>query len=311
MKDRSILSRRTFVKGIGIAAASPWLVPSASAEDVGFLTKGADSHKILCCNIRVALPEDDAAGFGWNSRREICIDVMESQKPDIICMQEVLRVQNDDLKKAFPKYFSFGFEGPEMDKFKEGYHGIAKNPIFFSTKRYELIAAGQFWLSETPLKAASESWGTARARNASWVRLKDKRSGKEFRVVNLHLDHKSQPAREMQIKTALDEAAQYPSDFLQILTGDFNASAANQVYSIVKSAGWKDTYTAIHGEAEPGYTVHGFKGENYEKKDKGKKIDFIFSKGNIESVSSSILKNHKNGRYPSDHYFVSAELNLL
>lgn len=308
-KEHSTLSRRTFVKGIGVAAVTPWLANSIYAEGLN-VGKSAGSHKILCCNIRVALPEDEQAGFGWNTRKQICIDVMKAHKPDIICMQEVLEVQNEDLKKAFPRFFSYGFEGPEMDAFKEGYHGIAKNPIFFSKSRYELIAAGHYWLSETPLVAGSLSWDTARARNASWVRLKDKRTGKEFRVVNLHLDHKSQPAREKQVKVVLDEAAQYQPDFHQILTGDFNAGANNPVYSLVKSAGWKDTYTEVHGNAEPGYTVHQFQGENYEKKDKGKKIDFIFSKGNVRSVSSEILRDSKNGRYPSDHYFVAATLLL-
>ena len=51
-------------------------------------------------------------------------------------MQDVLTDQNQDLKNALPEYFSFGFEGPEIDKYKDDYHGIAKNPIFFLEKRY-------------------------------------------------------------------------------------------------------------------------------------------------------------------------------
>lgn len=308
-KDCSKLSRRTFVKGLGVAAATPWLSKPFYAGSFNS-EKSSESHKILCCNIRVALPEDDAAGFGWNVRKEVCIDVMRSQKPDIICMQEVLEVQNDDLKKAFPKFFSYGFEGPEMDAFKEGYHGIAKNPIFFSKSRYELIAASQYWLSETPLVAGSLSWDTARARNASWIRLKDKKSGSEFRVVNLHLDHKSQPAREKQIKLVLDEAAQYPKDFPQILTGDFNVGADNPVYDLVESSGWNDTYTSIHRNAGQDFTFHQFKGESYTKKGNAGKIDFIFSKGNVKATSSEIIKDNKNGRYPSDHYFVSAVMSF-
>lgn len=309
-KIRSMFSRRAFMKGVGVVAATAWLPREIYAANIDNISRESASHKILTCNIRVALPEDEQAGFGWKSRKEICIEVMRSEKPDIICMQEVLEVQNEDLKKAFPNFFSYGFEGPEMDAFKEGYHGIAKNPIFFSKIRYELISAGNYWLSETPLVAGSKSWDTARARNTSWVRLKDKKSGKQFRVVNTHLDHKSQPAREMQVKMIVDEAAQYQPEFHQILTGDFNAGSANKVYEIVKTGGWNDTYTSVHGNAEPGFTGHGFKGENYPKKDTGRKIDFIFSLGNVKAVSSAILKGNKNGRYPSDHYFVSAEVNF-
>lgn len=268
------------------------------------------SHKILCCNIRVALDEDEKNGVGWSTRKAGCIQIIKNQKPDVFCLQEVLRIQNDDLKKAFPDFQSFGFEGPEMDKFKEGYHGIAKNPIFFSKKRYDLLDAGSFWLSETPLVAGSLSWESARARHVNWVRLYDKISKKEFRISNLHLDHKSQKARLEQVKMVLEYAKQYPADLPQILTGDFNAGASNPVYTTVKSYDWTDTYTALHGEAEPGFTVHLFKGEQYEKKDKGKKIDFIFGTNDVKPLSATIIKDNVRGVYPSDHYFVSAEILL-
>lgn len=305
-----MVSRRSFIKGAGVLAAAPLLTGTAWAEEVAVSAAKNRFHKILTCNIRVDLPEDEQAGFGWKARAAICAEIMHRQKPDIICMQEVLRSQNEDLKKAFKGYFSFGFEGPEMDAFKEGYHGIAKNPVFFSEKRYELLAAGGYWLSETPLIAGSLSWDSARARNANWVRLKDKLSGMDFRVVNLHLDHKGQEAREKQVGLVLQEASQYPASYPQILCGDFNASAKNRVYELVKAGAWADTYTALHGTAEPGFTVHGFQGENYPKKDTGKKIDFIFSRGEVKPVSSIILKDSINGRYPSDHYFVASEVQI-
>lgn len=303
-----MISRRGFIKGLGVAAATPLLADVISAEAHLHTTAAPAAHKILTCNIRVDLPEDEKAGFGWQGRKDICAEIMRKQKPDIICMQEVLKSQNEDLKKAFPSHFSFGFEGPEMDAFKEGYHGIAKNPIFFSDRRYKMLSAGGFWLSETPLVTGSMSWDSARARHVNWVRLKDRHSGKDFRVLNLHLDHKSQLARECQIEMVIKEAAQYDREYPQILAGDFNAHAENPVYRMVRLGDWKDTYTLLHGEAEPGYTVHQFLGENYPKKDTGKKIDFIFSKGAVEPLSAKILKDNIKGRYPSDHYFVSAEV---
>ena len=311
-KNNNSFSRRRFVKGLGLAAAFPILPGSIFSEKAEYFTvAGADSHMILSCNIRVALSTDDEAGVGWESRKELCIEIIRAQNPDLICFQEVLEVQNEDLKKAFPNFFSFGFEGPEMDAHKEGYHGIAKNPIFFSTEKYELVSAGTYWLSETPHIGGSKSWGTARARHVNWVRLKEKGSSNEFRVVNLHLDHVSQQAREKQTNMMLEEAAQYPEDFKQILAGDFNASAENNVINLIKDNGWTDTYTTIHGDAEPGATVHVFLGENDPKKDKRKKIDFIFTRGGeIKSGSATIIKDHKNGVYPSDHYFLSAKVKM-
>lgn len=154
------------------------------------------------------------------------------------------------------------------------------------------------------------SWGTARARHVNWVRLKDKKSGLDFRVVNLHLDHQSQEAREKQINMVMDEVKQYPAGYQQLLTGDFNVGVDNAVYEIIRNEGWTDSYAAIHGEGEAGFTVHSFQGEDYPKKDKRKKIDFIFHRGGGRALSANIIKDHKGNLYPSDHYFVAADLML-
>ncbi len=270
--------------------------------------KNTALHRILCCNIRVALPEDEAAGHGWPQRKALCAKVLHQYKPDIICLQEVLRIQNEDLKKAFPGFVSFGFEGPEMDTGDNTYQGIAKNPIFFSGKRYELLSSGGYWLSETPLIAGSKSWDTARARNANWVRLRDKATGKDFRISNLHLDHESQFAREEQIKLVLSEAGQYHPQYPQILTGDFNSNPSNNVYALVTSGGWQDTYVQTNPDAESEPTFHGFKGANYERKEDAARIDFIFTLGKVKPAHSEIVKDHEEELYPSDHYFVLADV---
>ncbi|MDD2437358.1 MAG: endonuclease/exonuclease/phosphatase family protein [Massilibacteroides sp.] len=267
----------------------------------------AEPHRLMSCNIRVALEEDEAKGFGWNNRKECCIQVIKSYNPDIICLQEVIKIQYLDLKKEFEDYTVFGFEGPDMDAFPEGYQGIAKNIILFSKNRYEYVSAGCYWLSETPLIAGSKSWNTARARHCNWVRLKDKSSGKEFRVLDLHLDHVSQLAKEKQTTLVMTESAQYQSDFPQLLAGDFNADMQNEVIRIVKKDGWIDTFSTIHGETEPGRTTHGFQGVNV-KPGKTGRIDFIFSKGQVKSVSSEIVKDEINGKYPSDHFFIYTDV---
>lgn len=304
-------SRRNFIKGITATALLP-LLPKLTLGAVHDNLSGKSSfHKLLCCNIRVALPEDEVKGVGWSQRKELCISVIKKYKPDIICLQEVLKVQAEDFKEAFPKFQLLGFDGPEMDAHPQGYHGIAKNPILFNINKYELISAGSYWLSETPLIAGSKSWDTARARHTNWIRLKDKKSKKEFRVLNLHLDHVSALAKINQAKMVADESSQYLPDFPQILAGDFNSKADSLVLKSVKENGWKDSFTAVNGDAAPGYTGHGFQGHNYEKGKPDGKIDFIFYKGDVKSLDSAIIRDNKNGRYPSDHYFLYADLELL
>ncbi len=223
------------------------------------------AHRILSCNIRVALDEDEAKGLGWSARKDICLKVIKDRKPDIVGLQEVLKVQADDLRKYFPSYQLFGFDGPEMDEHTTGYYGIAKNPILFSKDRYELLTGGTYWLSETPLVAGSKSWDTARARHANWVRLKEKKTGKELRIVNLHLDHISGEAKIQQAKVVVVESAQYQQGYIQLLTEDFNTRFDSKVFESVRNAGWKESYETIHGEKEAGFTGHEFEGRNMRK----------------------------------------------
>ncbi len=304
------MKRRTFIRTLGLGASLPWLGRIALAAPDAPANAKAAPHTILTCNIRVALPEDEAAGNGWKARRELCLEVIRAQKPDIVCLQEVLREQMEDLERGLSEFASFGFEGPEMDGGKAGYQGIAKNPIFYSRARYDFVSAGGFWLSETPHLPGSLSWESARARHVNWVRLRDRSSGRQFRVLSTHLDHQSQHAREEQIKLILAEAALYGPEFPQVLAGDFNASATNTVLKLALDAGWTDSHTAAPGPRDDGNTTHGFLGPKYTPKtEAGRKrgpIDFILTRGPVSTLAWRIIRDGRDGRYPSDHYFVSA-----
>lgn len=297
--------RRNFIKGIGAAALLPAL--PAIASETGMASAKSGSHRILSCNIRVALDEDEAKGLGWSARKDICLKVIKDRKPDIVGFQEVLKVQADDLRKYFTSFHLFGFDGPEMDAHPTGYHGIAKNPILFSKDRYELMTGGTYWLSETPLVAGSKSWDTARARHANWVRLKDKRTGREFRFVNLHLDHISAEAKIQQARMVVEESAQYQPDFIQLLSGDFNTRFDSKVFESVRNGGWKESYETIHGEKEAGHTGHEFQGEAYDKAASKGRIDYIWYRGNIKTTDAAIVKDAVKGKYPSDHFFLQAD----
>jgi endonuclease/exonuclease/phosphatase family metal-dependent hydrolase len=305
------MKRRTFLKRLGLAASLPWLGPIARAAPDASAKATTATHTILSCNIRVALPEDEAPGNGWSTRRDLCVEVIRAQKPDLVCLQEVLRGQIEDLEKAFPTFGSYGFDGPEMDARMEGYQGIAKNPILYSRERYDFVSAGGFWLSETPHLPGSLSWDSARARSVNWVRLRDRASRRQFRVLCTHLDHVSQRAREEQIKLILAEAALYAPEFPQILGGDFNAGRANNVIKLVLDAGWTNTQDAAPGPRDDGPTVHGFLGENAKWSEAARKrgpIDFIFTRGPITTHGWKIIRDSRDGRYPSDHFFIAAKL---
>ena len=265
------------------------------------------THVIMTANVRITgLEADEKPGLRWDDRKDICRDVILSRKPDIICMQEVIYDSWDYFKKELKGYTGFGFEGPEMDPFTEGYHFIGKNCIFYKTDRYEMLGAGVYWMSEDPLIGGSASWETARARHTNWLRLRDKVTGKVFRVMSTHLDHISEEARQAQAKLIIHEASQYADDFPQILCGDFNSGIKAVAIQDIKAAGWHDMWEELNGEVEYGFTAHGFKADT--KKKPGRRIDFIFGHGPVHAVTAEVVTDRPKGIWPSDHYFVCAEV---
>lgn len=291
------MKRRNFLKQIGIATTLPLLGRVAFAAETP-VKISSSNHKILTCNVRVDVPADSKTGDGWAHRREFCADVIHGQKADLIGLQEAQLQHLTYLKSRMPEYDSYALSHAVTD-----FHPI--DAILFLRSRYELISAGGFWLSETPHVAMSRSWDTANPRLANWVHLKERSSGREFRYWNTHLDHKGQQAREKGAAMIVQASAVLPKELPQILTGDMNAGAHNLAIKNYKDGGWLDTYAAIHGNEDPGLTAHGFRGPKGGGKNK---IDWIFSRGPVKPLASAILRDERNGHYPSDHYFVSAEV---
>jgi len=329
--DQSRRSRREFLQIIcGAAAALPIAGAVAKAETSATLQASSGGttetaaaaaqaavkrptsgkiHRVISANILLAASAHDGTPMAWTNRRALCEKVLRQRDPDLICMQEVLRQQSEDLAKDFSDYVQFGFPGPFMDANPTDYHGVVKNIVLYRKSRYDLTGAGQYWLSETPLIANSNSWDSLRARSLTWVRLRDRESGHEFRLLDTHLDHKGQTGRENQARVIIQEAGQYSAKFPQILCGDFNADRNNPAVKLLLKNGWRNTYEDVYPGKDPGFSFHGMKGVEYKPKNKKKgKIDFIFARGAVSTKATELIKDHEGTQYPSDHFFLSADL---
>ncbi|MDR0901213.1 MAG: endonuclease/exonuclease/phosphatase family protein [Opitutaceae bacterium] len=279
---------------------------AAAADSVTVRTrKSGTAIRVVTVNIRVPSPKDYNTGNGWDQRRELCRDVLLAQDADIFCFQECRHTQLGFVKEKMP-----GFEHFAVDNsIKEGAPPEPTIAILYSTGRFKKVRAGGFWLSGTPAVPGSRFEGSTYPRLSNWVLLQDRKTGREIIVWNTHLHHLGGAAgdavREKQIAVLLEHAGKIPGEVPQILAGDFNTSGQSGTVKAVKAAGWTDTYPAIHGPANPGPTFHGFVGE----KTKGKnRIDFIFASSRLRATAAEIIRDSRDGRYPSDHYFVSAEL---
>lgn len=255
--------------------------------------------RVLCCNVRCSTGND--GDNVWPNRRQLCIDVMRAQTPDIICCQEVLADQFADLTAGLPEFDSFGM-------CDEPHSHNPVDTIFYRRAAFRRVSAGGHWLSQTPHVAGSKSWASDCIRLCNWLRLVEVASGKELRIVNTHLDHISQPARENQARLINEDAAAYDAAYPQVLTGDMNCNAGNPVIAAFAAAGWRDTYQAVHGVADPGNSFHQFQGPAFPHH--VGKIDWIYTRGKVRTLAAALITDAVGGRYPSDHYFISADIAL-
>ena len=262
---------------------------------------------IMSFNIRYGSASDGPNH--WNLRKDLVFSVLENQQPDVVGLQEALGFQINQIKDAVPGYTSIGV-GRDDGKTQGEY-----SALLYRSDRFDVQDSSTFWLSETPNVVASMSWNTACTRICTWALFKDKISERKFYVYNLHLDHRSQEARKKGVKLVLERIAQRKTLAPAFITGDFNAGETNPAITQIKepeftaldskgskkTVGLVDSFRRVQPDAKPVGTFNSWKGTAT-----GQKIDYVFAMDHLHILSADILRMHRSGRYPSDHFPVMA-----
>lgn len=249
---------------------------------------------VMSFNIRYGTAEDGADS--WRHRRNLVFQTIRDMNPDLLGIQEALAFQVGELDSAVTGYHHVGVgrdDGAESGEFAA---------IMFKANRFELLDRGTFWFSDTPEVPGSLSWGNSITRICTWVRLRDTRSGRSLYLFNVHWDHESQESRERSAQLLIHQiGTRSAPDDPVILTGDFNAGEANQAYRHLLTSGLTDTFRAIHPYADSVGTFNGFSGTST-----GEKIDAVLVSEGWDIVDAAIVRRNTAGRYPSDHFPVTA-----
>jgi endonuclease/exonuclease/phosphatase family metal-dependent hydrolase len=247
---------------------------------------------VMTFNIRYGTAPDGENR--WEKRRDLVFEVIREHHPDVIGLQEAMRFQIDDICKAVPGYAEVG-EG------RDGGEKGEYSAILYREKRFRVREAGTFWLSETPGEP-SRGLGAACRRICTWGWFEERGTGRSLHVYNTHLDHGAREAREKGILLIVDRVA---GKAPVIVTGDFNAAERSEAMQSLRSGGMVDTYRVLHPDAKDVGTYHAFTGNR-----EGEKIDGIFASSGIEVVEARILTRNNEGRYPSDHFPVTARVQV-
>ena len=265
--------------------------------------KADHTLRVMTFNIRYGAAND--GDNRWELRREQVVKAIRAFNPDLLGTQEVLDFQRRYLEQHLPEYDFHGV-GRDDGKTKGEYAGI-----FYRRDRFERLDAGHFWLSEHPDEPGSVSWDSSLTRMVSWVILRDKHTQRRFVYFNTHWDHRGHRARLESARLMRRKLSQIAGDLPVIITGDFNTTELGEPYDILVNATEGDgpplidAYRQAHPQPRENEASSngGFRGRK-----QGRRIDWILHSNDFHTLEAAIHQNRIDGRYPSDHYPVTAVL---
>lgn len=273
-----------------------------AAGSAGAAAPAAPELRVMSYNVRNSNAQDGENA--WPKRIDLLFDPITQFGPDLIGFQEVLAVQHDEIVKRLSGY---AFSGVARDDGKRKGEWCL---IGYRRDRFTVVKHGDFWLSEQPEIAGSKSWDAALTRLCSWVRLRETATGREVVFANTHFDHKGVVARQEASRVISAQLSKIAAGVPAILTGDLNINEDNPAYAVLTrpttpgAIAWIDAYRAVHSQRQPDEaSFHGFKGGTA-----GSRIDFVFHTSHFTATAATIDRTAREGRYPSDHYPVTAVL---
>lgn len=319
--------RRGLLASLGVLVVLSQAPPPCAALDL----------KVMSFNLRYATADDGEDA--WEHRQELLLETIRSSDPDLLGTQECLAGQAEFLRAALPAY---GFVGVGRD---DGALAGEMSALFYRRAAFRLLDEGHIWLSETPETPGSRGWDAALPRIASWALLRSEvDTTLTLWFCNTHFDHVGEVARSRSAELLRERAHALVREFGEapqnhrsavqvILTGDFNSPAdidAGGPYRVLISGKrvpqgapdrsgaatggattgstatadpWIDTYRALHAPAPGEGTYHAFRGTR-----DGARIDWVLVSPSFEVTEARIVRLDRNGRYPSDHFPVTARL---
>ncbi len=257
-------------------------------------TLWADSLDIVAMSYNIRLNTASDGRNAWPKRKERVVEVIRHSGAGLVGLQEVKPEQKQYLVKEMKGYGHYGV-GRDDGKSK-GEHCL----ILYKKDLYAALDSGTFWLSKKLHDPGSKSWDAAITRIASWVKLKEIKTGREFYFFNTHFDHKGEQARYYSVLLLKKQIREMCGGLPVIVSGDFNFTPDSQPYTEINATSAEyvlfDAYTLANkkdGEA----TFCGFDVNNKTCP----RIDYILVNGAVSVQSYQVITEAHHGYYPSDH----------
>ena len=163
------------------------LLSTAASAPVLAQVVSSAALRVMSFNIRYGTANDGEDH--WDKRKDFLVDVVRSEAPDVMGVQEALYPQLAYILKALPEYAMVGVGRDD------GVRAGEYTAILYRTAKLSVSRSETFWFSDTPERVASKHWGNTITRICTWAQFATP-EGQPVYVYNVHLDHQSQPSRE-------------------------------------------------------------------------------------------------------------------
>lgn len=274
-----------------------------SNESSEILLEGDLPIRVMTFNIRFDNPDDEQDA--WPHRKDFVASMFRFHRNDIVGTQEGRHHQIVELDELLPEFEWVGIgrdAGDERGEFCA---------IYYRADRFDLIEQDTFWLSESPDEPGSMGWDTAITRITTWARLYDKKNNRNVIVFNAHFDHIGTVARRESSKLILQKIDEIAEGDPVILIGDFNTTEDDDPYKVITRSDYDPAEPVLYdGFYHSKYSHHGPSStwNGFRSIVPNRRIDYIFVDSNLTVEQHAILADIRDGRYPSDHLPVVADI---
>lgn len=257
--------------------------------------------RVMSFNVRCGSAPDGENS--WEKRRDLLLERVRRFDPDLLGTQETEDEPGAFLRAQLPEYSAFGVGRDD---------GKAKGEsvtLFYRVERFEKLAGGHFWYGEHPETPGLMAWDATFPRMLTWVTLRDRRSERKLLWLNTHWDNSGANSRLESAKQLRRWVTAHGEGLPLIVSADFNSTELSPEHRhLLGEADTRprltDVYRQIHPRREPDEaTFHGFGGGR-----QGLRIDRILCSPAFVPVAADIDRTSRDGRYPSDHFPVTATL---
>lgn len=265
-----------------------------------------NDNRFYLASYNMRVPCDKSPNEFYGDRLPKIIEMINKYDMDIIGSQEMGPDNRDAILARLPGYAAVGVSRDDGKDRGEACY------IFYKTERFDVVDMDTFWLSETPTVPGSRSWNTCCTRICTMIRVNDKQTGKEFVLVNTHLDHESEEARIKGIQLIVSEIKRRYTDAVPlVLTGDFNTYVDTPTYKAAAELLSDACAVSETPHAGPFRTFTNYIWQEEESTTEGARIDFIFVSEGV-SVREIVTCNDTfpGNTFSSDHYPVVSAISL-